>query len=95
MALTQAVRQVTQNETLNEGKLTAAIEHQTAKLPSMVYLNLAFASIAASLTLAATTRNTEWASFVGLWAPSFMLIGIYNKLVKMQQFETPQTASCQ
>ena len=50
MALTQAVRQVTQNETLNEGKLTAAIEHQTAKLPSMVYLNLAFASIAASLT---------------------------------------------
>ena len=82
MALPDTVRNMAENRDQHEGKITSALEHQTAKVPSVVYLNLALASMAASLTIATTTRRVEWANFVGLWAPSFMLIGIYNKLVK-------------
>ncbi|HCM38995.1 MAG: hypothetical protein A2070_09980 [Bdellovibrionales bacterium GWC1_52_8] len=77
-----AVRNIAENEEHHEGRVTSVIEHQTAKIPSIVYLNLAFASMAGSLYIAAKTRKTGWANFVGLWAPSFMLMGIYNKLVK-------------
>ncbi len=84
MAIAERVKEVleTGGQPQHEGKVTSLIERQTAKVPSMVYLNLAFASIAASVTIAASTRKAEWANFVGLWAPAFMLIGIYNKLVK-------------
>jgi hypothetical protein len=85
MALPKAVQDIIENKDHTEGKMTAAIEQQTSKVPSVVYLNLAFASIALSVGIAASTRKAEWANFVGLWAPAFMLIGIYNKLVKQQQ----------
>ena len=58
-----------------------AIEHQTAKLPSDLFLWAALASIATSLTLQMLDRK-ENALFVGQWAPTFLLLGIYNKLVK-------------
>lgn len=58
-----------------------AIEHQTAKLPSDLFLWAALASIATSLTLQMLDRK-ENALFVGQWAPTFLLWGIYNKLVK-------------
>lgn len=35
----------------NEGKVTKAIEKQTSKVPSVIYLAAAFASMAGSLTL--------------------------------------------
>jgi hypothetical protein len=37
-----------------------------------------------SAGLAIFSERKEFANFVGLWAPSFLLIGIYNKLVKLQ-----------
>lgn len=64
-----------------EGKLAKAIEEQTAKLPSDTFLWLAFASIAASLTLKILARHKD-ALFVGQWAPTFLLLGVYNKQVK-------------
>ncbi len=64
-----------------EGSLAKAIEEQTAKLPSDTFLWLALGSIAASLTLKMTDRDRD-ALFVGQWAPTFLLLGIYNKLVK-------------
>ncbi len=64
-----------------EGPLASAIEQQTAKLPSDTFLWLALGSIAASLTLKITGRDKD-ALFVGQWAPTFMLFGVYNKLVK-------------
>lgn len=87
MALTDAVRNIADSEQHHEGRMTRVIEQQTSKVPSVVYLNLAFASIAGSLVVAATTKKAEWANFVGLWAPAFMLIGIYNKLVKQHGSE--------
>ena len=26
----------------------------------------------------------EWALFVGQWAPAFLILGVYNKMVKQQ-----------
>ncbi len=64
-----------------EGGLARPIEEQTAKLPSDTFLWLALGSIAASLTLKAMDRDRD-ALFVGQWAPTFLLLGTYNKLVK-------------
>lgn len=67
-----------------EGEMTAMVENQTGKLPSMTWLGLAVGSMAASALILATSQRKEYANFVGLWAPSFLLIGIYNKLVKLE-----------
>ena len=82
MALAERVQNIFESPKPVEGRLTTAIEQQTSKVPSVVYFNLAMASIATSLAIATTTKKAEWANFVGHWASAFMLIGIYNKLVK-------------
>jgi hypothetical protein len=64
-----------------EGVLAKTIEKQTAKLPSDSFLWLALGSIAASLTLKISGRQKD-ALFVGQWAPTFLVLGVYNKLVK-------------
>jgi hypothetical protein len=64
-----------------EGPVARAIETQTAKLPSDTFLWAALASIALSLLLKITGRKHD-ALFVGEWAPTFLLLGVYNKLVK-------------
>lgn len=64
-----------------EGPVARAIETQTAKIPSDVFLWLAGASILTSLTLKILGRDKD-ALFVGQWPAPFMLLGIYNKLVK-------------
>ena len=65
-----------------EGKVTTAIERQTAKVPSDLFLLAAGGAIAASLTLKMMGRDKD-ALFVGQWAPTFLLLGIYNKMVKI------------
>ena len=64
-----------------EGILARSIEEQTAKLPSDTFLWAAAGSIAAALTLKIIGRHKD-ALFVGQWAPTFLILGIYNKLVK-------------
>lgn len=71
------------SNTPNEGKMTTAIESQTSKIPSGVYLTVALASMAASLTLK-IFRQKNTALFVGQWAAPFLIMGLYNKLVKTQ-----------
>ena len=66
-----------------EGPVARAIEQQTAKLPSDTFLWMAGGSIAASLTLKLMGRDKD-ALFVGQWAPTFLILGLYNKLVKLQ-----------
>ena len=65
-----------------EGRLAKAIEQQTAKLPSDTFLWAAGASILASLALKLAKRDRD-SEFVGLWAPTFLLLGVYNKIVKV------------
>ncbi len=66
-----------------EGKVATAIERQTARmLPSDFFLWAAGLSIAGSLLLKLQKRDHE-ALFVGQWAPTFLLLGTYNKMVKL------------
>lgn len=66
-----------------EDRFTGALESQTAKIPSSGYLAAAIGSMAVSAILKGMGRN-DWALFVGQWAPAFLIIGVYNKLVKQQ-----------
>ena len=65
----------------SEGPLARAIEEQAAKLPSDTFLWLAGASIVTSLTMKLLGHKHQ-ALFVGQWAPTFLILGVYNKLVK-------------
>lgn len=66
---------------VEEDQLTAAIEKSTSKIPSSAYLALALGAMAVSAALQAWNKKHE-SMFVGQWAAPFLLLGIYNKLVK-------------
>ena len=70
-----------------EGSVAKSIEQQTAKLPSDLFLWAAIGSIATSATLH-LAGNKSGSVFVGQWAPTFLILGLYNKLVK--QFGSDQ-----
>lgn len=72
------------NKIPHEGLLTKRVEDVTAQVPSIGYLALAGGSLILSACIATFTQKRALANFVGLWVPSFMLIGIYNKLVKLE-----------
>lgn len=64
-----------------EDQVTAAIEKYTAQVPSSAYLGLAIASIAASVAFKIAKKDHA-SLFVGQWVAPFLLMGIYNKMVK-------------
>jgi hypothetical protein len=65
-----------------EGPVATAIEEQTAKLPSDTFLWAAVGSIGVALALHVMGKK-QAANFVGHWAPTFLILGLYNKLVKV------------
>jgi hypothetical protein len=65
-----------------EGTIARKIESYTAQVPSDMFLWAAGASICTSLGLM-MAGNRHGALFVGQWAPTFLLLGIYNKIVKV------------
>ena len=69
-----------------EGMVARAIEQQTARLPSDLFLWAAGGSIATSLTLKMMGKHQD-ANFVGQWAQTFLILGLYNKLVKLHGSE--------
>lgn len=66
-----------------EGKVAKKLEDQTSRIPSDVYLWAAVGTMALSLTCF-LTRNRHASIFFGQWAPSLLIIGLYNKLVKVE-----------
>ena len=66
----------------SEGRVARVIEQQTAKLPSDVFLWVALAAIAVSLILE-VTGHEEKSRFIGQWVAPFLLLGLYNKIVKV------------
>jgi hypothetical protein len=66
---------------IEEDKVTSWVESYSAQLPSSCYLIAAAASIVASLT-AKLQRKNHNALFCGQWVAPFLLLGIYNKMVK-------------
>jgi hypothetical protein len=65
-----------------EGTVARTIEQQTAKIPSDWFLWAALGSIGASLifTIAGAQKK---ANFIGQWAPTLLILGMYNKMVKL------------
>lgn len=71
-----------ENSKHREGAVAKSIEKQTAKLPSDTFLWLALGSIGASLTFQILGKK-ETSNFIGQWAPTILVLGLYNKLVKV------------
>ena len=69
-----------------EGSVAKTIEEQTAKIPSDTFLWAAVGSMIASASLH-MMGNRETSVFVGQWAPTFLILGLYNKLVKVEGSE--------
>ena len=65
-----------------EGRVATAIEQQTSKLPSDTWLWLAGGAIIGSLVLKSLGRDKD-ALFVGQWPAPFLLLGVYNKIVRL------------
>ena len=65
-----------------EGTVARTIEQQTAKLPSDVFLWAALGSIGVSAILQLTGKQ-KVSLFVGQWVAPFLLLGVYNKIVKV------------
>ena len=64
-----------------EGRLARKIESETSKLPSDVFLWAAISAMAVSAGFK-VAKNKHTSLFIGQWAATFLLLGIYNKLVK-------------
>ena len=71
---------------MGEGPVARLLEEQTSRLPSDTWLWAAGLSIIGSLFYQSRGCHHK-ALFVGQWAPTFLLLGIYNKLVKLHGSE--------
>jgi hypothetical protein len=65
-----------------EGVVARTIEQQTAKLPSDLFLWAALGALGVSAYLE-FTGNQEKSRFIGQWVAPFLLLGLYNKVVKV------------
>jgi hypothetical protein len=73
-----------------EGRIATEIETRTARLPSDLFLWSALGSMAGSLVLTFLGKQ-KLANFVAQWAPTLLIFGLYNKIVKVaghDQFDT-------
>ena len=66
----------------HEGATTKKIEQVTAAIPSATWLVLGGGAIVGALVLKAMGRDAG-ATFVGQWAPTLLMLGLYNKMVKL------------
>ncbi len=70
-----------------ETRVSEFIDETTSRVRPTSFLGLALGSIAVSASLAMFANRRQFANFVGLWAPTFMLFGIYNKLQELEHEE--------
>jgi hypothetical protein len=66
-----------------EDEFTKHIERYTGAIPSSGYLAVAVAAMAASLMFQMAGRG-KWGNFIAQWVPTWLIIGLYNKLVKLE-----------
>jgi hypothetical protein len=64
-----------------EDRATETVERGTARVPSLAFMGLAVGAMAASAALVITGRK-ELGNFVGQWAPTILIMGLYNKIAK-------------
>jgi hypothetical protein len=66
---------------VEEDQVTSMMESYTAQVPSSFFLGAAGASIVGSM-IAKLNGKDHLALFIGQWVAPFLLLGIYNKMVK-------------
>ena len=66
-----------------EDQFTKSIETYTAAVPSSAYLAVAIGAMGLSLACQVAGRG-KWGNFVAQWVPTWLIIGLYNKLVKLE-----------
>jgi len=80
-----------------EGRVARGIERQTARIPSDVFLWGAILAMGGSLAaqVVGMRRSTRrlgmggmhtrapLSTFIGQWVPTLLLLGVYNKIVKV------------
>lgn len=64
-----------------EGPVAKAIEEQTGKIPSDVFLWASLSAMGVSLLFQLFNKKHN-SLFIGQWAAPFLILGIYNKMVK-------------
>jgi membrane protein implicated in regulation of membrane protease activity len=65
-----------------EGQVARSIERETSKLPSDLFLWSGVGAIVTSLTLQLFGKK-QTSNFVATWVPTVLLLGLYNKIVKV------------
>lgn len=66
-----------------EDQFTKTIEAYTAAIPSSGFLGVAIGAMALSLVCQVTGQG-KWGNFIAQWVPTWLIIGVYNKLVKLE-----------
>src|SRR5688500_2940828 len=66
-----------------EDHFTKTIETYTAALPSTGYLAVVIEAMAVSL-MCQVTGQGKWGNFIAQWVPTWLIIGLYNKLVTLE-----------
>jgi hypothetical protein len=77
-----------------EDNITGAIESQTSQIPSSAYLGAALGSMALAAILKIAGKH-QGSLFVGQWAAPFLLMGVYNKMVKQHGSDRESRATAQ
>jgi predicted lysophospholipase L1 biosynthesis ABC-type transport system permease subunit len=72
---------------LEEDQLTALLESYSARWPTSLFMGAAIASIVGSLVLKSQKKDLH-ALFIGQWAAPFLILGLYNKMVKQHGSDT-------
>jgi hypothetical protein len=78
----QMVKKAAMNTDHREGPVAKKIEEQTAKLPSDLFLWASFGAMGVALAMKLMKRD-HIALFIGQWAAPFLVMGLYNKVVKV------------
>lgn len=82
----KTVRTTRKKSQHKEGPVATAIEEQTAKLLSDIFLwaGVGFMALSFGLQLAGKKKLSN---FIGHWPTNILLLGLYNKLVKLEEHD--------
>ena len=75
-----------------EDSFTKSVEEYTSEIPSSAFLGVALGAMALSL-VCQTTGQGKWGDFIAQWVPTWLIIGVYNKLVKLEGHDHADRAS--
>jgi hypothetical protein len=77
-----------------EDNVTGMIESRTSQIPSSAYLGAALGSMVAAAILRMAGKKHA-SLLVGQWAAPFLLMGVYNKMVKQHGSDAESRANAQ